>query len=322
MNSERLKPLLAVLLVFVGAPFVGGLVSPWVFKAVSQIPHFDYPFYRVWSRCVMVAALLLVYPAYQLIGFRSVAEIGLPRTRSNFLDFWRYALVGAASMIALYAIGLWVGAYELSAPNWTTGRMVYKMATYVLGAFLVGIWEEIFFRGVIFSALRRGSGLIPGVLFGALVFAVPHFMRPLNPPDIDCWYAGFSIWGHIFGRAGNSVLQELTCLFLMGIALSILFVKRGDLYAAIGLHVGWVMPMMICRKFVDISHESAAHLWFFGKSKGVACGWIASILIGVYIAAFAAMKRRNPDPAVRCLKNRRPETRTGSPGRLFSRSEG
>ena len=164
-------------MLFVGAPLIGGLISPWVYKLATQIPSFDYPFYRVWSRCVMLTALFLIRPAYKLVGFKSVAEIGLPHSKTKLRVFGKYALIGALSMMALYAIGLWVGAYNQGSVDWSTGRYIYKITTYILGALLVGIWEEIFFRGVIFSALRKSCGLICALFFGSIIFAAPDTVQ-------------------------------------------------------------------------------------------------------------------------------------------------
>ncbi|MFC1467978.1 lysostaphin resistance A-like protein [Verrucomicrobiota bacterium] len=293
MDYERLKPLLAVLLIFVGAPLAGGLLSPWVFKLVDQIPGVDFPFYRVWSRCIMLAAVSLIWPAYHISGFRSLAEIGLPRSSSKVSTFATYAFMGVLSVLAVYGLGLMLGAYTLSLPDWSARTAAYKIGGYVVGALLVGIWEEIFFRGIIFTALRRSCGLATGLLSGAFLFSVVHFMKPLNPPDVESWHAGFTVWGNIFGRAGDAVPREFCCLFLMGIALSLLFMKQRHLYADMGLHFGWVLSMMIFRKLLDSSRAPDFMISLFGVNEWISRGWLGSVLIGAFILLLGCVQLRD-----------------------------
>jgi membrane protease YdiL (CAAX protease family) len=76
----------------------------------------------------------------------------------------------------------------------------------LLGAVLVPVAEEILFRGVLFSALRRRSGPVPAVLISSAVFGLCH------APDL------------VFPG-------------LLGVAFAILYHRTGSLWAPIGAHM-------------------------------------------------------------------------------------
>jgi membrane protease YdiL (CAAX protease family) len=69
--------------------------------------------------------------------------------------------------------------------------------------------EEVFFRGFLFAALRERFGLLPGVLLSAAVFGLFHFL-------------------------GGPLLVVL--MFCFGIALALLFHRRGTLAAPVAAH--------------------------------------------------------------------------------------
>ncbi|HEV3474394.1 MAG TPA: type II CAAX endopeptidase family protein [Actinomycetota bacterium] len=69
--------------------------------------------------------------------------------------------------------------------------------------------EELFFRGFLFGALRARLGLLPGVLLSAAVFGLFHFL-------------------------GGPLLVAL--MFCFGIAVAVLFHRRGSLAAPVAAH--------------------------------------------------------------------------------------
>jgi membrane protease YdiL (CAAX protease family) len=69
--------------------------------------------------------------------------------------------------------------------------------------------EEVFFRGFLFGALRARFGLVPGVLLSAAVFGLFHFL-------------------------GGPLLVVL--MFFFGIAVALLFHRRGSLAAPVAAH--------------------------------------------------------------------------------------
>jgi membrane protease YdiL (CAAX protease family) len=71
------------------------------------------------------------------------------------------------------------------------------------------VGEEVFFRGFVFSALRARFGLPRGVLLSAVVFGLVHFL------------------------GGPLLVVLMTCF---GVALALLFHRRGSLAAPIAAH--------------------------------------------------------------------------------------
>jgi membrane protease YdiL (CAAX protease family) len=90
-----------------------------------------------------------------------------------------------------------------------TPDLVQVSLGFVAVVFAAPLGEEVFFRGFLFSALRRRFGLPAGALLSAVVFGLFHFV-------------------------GGPLLVVLMICF--GIALALLFHRRGSLAAPIAAH--------------------------------------------------------------------------------------
>lgn len=307
MNLDRFKPLFALLLIFCVAPLLATLISPWVYMAIQsrtaevmQWVHdseaaginrlwtdiadsiFTSPFRRVNDRIVLVFVLGLLTPAYRLSGLHGRADFGIPK-RSDWLHLFGFGLVVAAvSMLITYVIGWFCGVYgvvELEV------NVVSELLQIIIGMLLVGVIEEILFRGFILTALRKSLGVVPAVLLGSALFAVVHFMKPAEPETANRWFSGLLLLVHPFAKAGDTFLPEVCTLFCMGTVLATLSIWTRSVYLAIGLHAGWVWIMMLFRLFTE---NQGRLVWLYGPSEWVSKGWIGPIMaLIVWAAVFA-----------------------------------
>ncbi|MDH3345981.1 MAG: CPBP family intramembrane metalloprotease, partial [Kiritimatiellaceae bacterium] len=212
MKLDRFKPLFSLVLIFIGAPLLALFLSPWAYMAIQSRAAevlqwvqeseaagtnlfwadladsvFDSPYRRVNDRCVLMSVLIFLIPAYRMSGLRGRADFGIPK-RSDWARLFGFGLiVAAASMLLVYLIGLFAGVYGAAELDSGVFGNVLKI---VIGMLLVGVIEEILFRGYILNALRKSLGPVAAVLLSSALFAVVHFIKPAEPETIDHWYSG------------------------------------------------------------------------------------------------------------------------------------
>jgi membrane protease YdiL (CAAX protease family) len=158
----------------------------------------------------------------------------------------------------------------------------------MVGAVIVGVVEEILFRGLLFSVLRRGFGVMTGVLITSLVFAAVHFADPEPPVGVvyGRWYAGLRLLTYMFtphDMIWYSANMFFT-LFFMGLTLAFLRAHYKSIYMDIGLHAGWVWMMRTAG--LVVSRQKSVYPWLFGPSTTVAKSGVA-LLLAVLLAVIA-----------------------------------
>lgn len=137
-------------------------------------------------------------------------EVGLEKPR---LFFFGVALGGGALLLAVLAPTL-LGYGTLAAPEqtWSTVAVAGVMQLIIVGATSVG--EELYFRGLPFRALARGTHQAVAISLTAVLFGAGHLNNP------------------------NASLVAASNVALVGIWFG-LIAWRYSLWASIGLHVSW-----------------------------------------------------------------------------------
>jgi len=310
MNRDRFKPLASLLLIFIAAPLLAALTAPWVYMAIqsralevlqwvqeSEIAGthlfwadladsvFDSPFRRVNDRIVLICVLGLLVPAYRMSGLRGRADFGIPKRNDWARLFGTGLIVAAASMLLVYLMGLFAGVY---GPVQVDG-VVGKLLKIIIGMLLIGVIEEILFRGYILNALQKSLGPVAAILLSSVLFAVVHFIKPAEPESVDRWYSGFLLFSNLFAGASDTFWPEVCTLFCMGTVLATLSYWTRSVYITIGLHAGWVWIMMLFRLFT----ENQGHLvWLYGPGEWISKGWVGPIMaLVVWGVVFATRKK-------------------------------
>lgn len=156
---------------------------------------------------------------------------------------WVQCVLGVRSWAGLPGLDVWAGA----------------LFTGILVAFL----EEFFFRGVLGLAFwkaaeeKRGAWLIG---LNAAVFSLAHFLKPQTGPGSG-WFSGFPAWGSLELWAGPADPWKLAGLFVAGLVLARLVWQRQNLWAAIGLHAGWVAGLRISEGFWRENPQVSGGWW-------------------------------------------------------------
>lgn len=292
-SQNKFKPLYSLLLLFVVAPLLAALISPWIYRGLQSFATedsvLDAPFFRVTARVVLVLVAALLVPAYKLSGFKGRENWGLIKCPNRRRQVWLGIGLGVLSMLGVYLIGMALGAFAWDTRGKSGFYIARKVVQIFAGGLFIGFFEEILFRGFIQSALKKSLGLISAVLLGSFFFSIVHFMRPVNPEIMDKWFSGFLLFGNLFSRAGESFLQEAVTLFSMGVVLALLTHWIRSVYVAVGLHAGWVWVMMLFRLF---SENQETMTWLYGTSDWVSKAWMGPIVAAVVLAAVVVTRKK------------------------------
>jgi len=149
--------------------------------------------------------------------------LGLPHGRTPLADYSRdIRLLPAAPVARNIALGLALAALTLGAilvATLLTGRFALDWST-VPGLRWVkgltrGIWEEVFFRGILLALLTKIYRLRGAVLWSSAIFAVVHLKT---------------------GDLSPAALVDVLSIFFMGLLFAFVVVRAGSLLPAIVFH--------------------------------------------------------------------------------------
>jgi hypothetical protein len=156
-------------------------------------------------------------------------------------------------------------------------------------ALAVALVEETFFRGLLFSAVRRESGPRAAIILTALLYASIHFLARTKVPhaEVDS-LAGLRMLAGTLRWFGNpaSMIDAWLSLFAVGLLLGMARQWTGSIAACIGLHMGWVW---VIKASVGLTDEQPASPWFWLVSEfdaftgWMVAAWSAAVLLLVYV---------------------------------------
>ncbi len=161
---------------------------------------------------------IAIYASRRGIDRKTVESLGIQPE-----GMWRdiSAGIGIAGVMMLFIFlvvlaGGWIDiegfAWEFSAFSvWGVNSI-----NMILLFLIVGITEELQFRGYVLQNLEEGLNMVPAVLLSAAIFAVMHSANP----------------GALTG-------MPLLGLFFAGIFFAYAYLRTRTLWLAIGLHIGW-----------------------------------------------------------------------------------
>jgi membrane protease YdiL (CAAX protease family) len=213
LNLTPVKPPLAARLlahplvrIVLGTVLTFGAV-PLVMLAVSQLVA--KPYRIVWPQLL---AAVLVWCGYRLYvrriekrPLRELAPQDMVRGLGSGL------LLGAALVMLTFAALAALGAYRFDGVNAFSALLLVPLAELVL----VGLAEEMVFRGVIFGVTERSLGSKAAIGVSAFVFSLAHL-----PND------------------GVSLLA-IAVIVAVGVMQGAIYLATRSLWACIGVHIAW-----------------------------------------------------------------------------------
>ena len=221
----------------------------------------------------LLALLLIALFAWMLtaadhIEDHRVAALGLPRAKGWLKQFTTGCVLGfVLTVLAIVPIAIWGHA----STRFRFSLHTLPRAGAVLLVLLLGaLAEELMFRSYPFQHLEQGIGAIGAIAVFSVMFGVVHLANP-----------GASLWGLI-----NTIL--------IGVLLSISYLRTRALWLPWGIHFGWNfalgflfgLPVSGIRLFnVVVRTTVSGPKWVTGGSYGLEASATAVIviLIGVVV---------------------------------------
>ena len=240
--------------------------------ALLLAPWLPFPFPKILRRVAVITAALLLYPFVARIQHRKFLDLGLAWSAAMRLQFWQGILIGAGLFTTLLLLLDGAHVIRFHCPE---GREWSLLVAFIPVAVLIGLLEELFFRGVTLQSLMKDCGVVPAVMITSAFYAALHFVKYLDHP--------------------LRILPELIGLFLFGCVLALAYLRTRLLALSIGLHASLAYLAKMSRHFIDYLGREPA--WFFGNNRWLtgALGWgllaIASLII-------AGVTRKRPKTAM------------------------
>jgi hypothetical protein len=151
----------------------------------------------------------------------------------------------------------------------------------VLGT-VVALVEELLFRGALLTALLRGYGRVTAMILSSALYAAAHFLKYPDPlPGAELhWYTGLQMFPTAlrwFGSPGTP--EALLSLFLFGMLLALVRLRRDSLWPCIGMHAGLITGYKIAGYCTD--RVPGSEYEYLLSSNSPVLGWLAVIWLGL-----------------------------------------
>jgi uncharacterized protein len=187
-----------------------------------------------------------------------LGDYGLEFTRLNGVDVLRGLAIGVISVLVLFGLEGLLGWLVWQKPNLFLGKIILEGLLVSLG---VGFAEELLFRGWLLDELQRDYKLNVALWIDAILFAVAHFIKPLE--------------------AIIHTLPQFPALVLLG--LTQVWGKRwrrGRLGLPIGLHGGLVWGYYIINVGQLTQYSGQVPDWVTGVNNNPLQGVMGVLFMG------------------------------------------
>ena len=250
------------------------------------------PYPKFFDRARWLCVLLLLPYLFWKCRINSFKSVGFAKPFAKDAALWFLYGVG---MIAL----IYGGSYALGGLELREGAslqtLLRSLGDALLAGILVGLLEEIVFRGLVFRMFYTALRPLSAIMASSAFFAILHFKAESNQLDAidasDIGLAeGFGIaWQTIASLVTQFDFTYLTAIFLVGVLLHQTFLLKGNLWANAALHAGWVFTIKLVSSAFQTSESANA---FTGTTR-VADGYWVIVVLVVFILLFAKRQAAN-----------------------------
>ncbi len=179
----------------------------------------------LWFTLLGLSATIAAFISRKYIDKASFVSLGLKVDKAAVMDVISGVINSALVMSGIYFTMLFTGLIEFKGFSWWTDSVgadvQFSMAVMpvILAVFwelvVVAWWEELVFRGIILQNMMMGMGLLWAVIVSSLLFGLVHA-----------------------GNPDATLLSTIMIAFITPL-LIYAYLKTGQLWLPIGLHLGW-----------------------------------------------------------------------------------
>jgi hypothetical protein len=260
---------------------------------LMQTGWIDYPPQRVMGRLAQVFILVGLWPFLKALRLADRTSLGYGVAGPALRRAVGWGWIQGVLILILLATAL--VALEIRVPDPALDLWPFlatKALQALIGGLLIGLLEETFFRGALYSAIRRRDGARAAVVWTALLYALVHFMKPSSLPEgvaFD-WTGTWQMVLWVFVDVAQwQHLDSLMALFMVGVFLALVRERTGHIGWCIGLHAGWVFVIQVTRRLTD--DNPASHLGFLTGGYDGVIGWLAAAWIALLALVYWSWPR-------------------------------
>lgn len=240
-----------------------GLLTLLVSAALSLLamPWTELPAWKVVRRCVSLAAALALWLSVTRWEGRSLRSLGVREARAGKRQFLIGLGIGVWALGLLLALGLASGTCVIHVTP-DRFRLWRTVLTFIPGAVLVSVLEELVFRGFILQRLVVFSTPV-AVAVSSLLYALVHLKASVLTV---------------------AAASELIGLFIFGGVLSLCYLVTKQLYLSMGLHASLAYGVRVNKLLVEFPDASLA--WLTGTHRLVngVSSWALLLVLAVGVA--------------------------------------
>ena len=208
----------------------------------------------------------------------------------------------AGLLLAFFAtlallLPLWAGLLALGVrvPAAVGAGDLLRLPVYLLIGLAVAWIEELYFRGLLLSRVRRIAGPLAG---STLLYALLHLFDPAPGAGAGLWHGGLILLRDAWpadAAAWAAQAPRLVLLALIGLGLGLLRLRYGFLSLCVGAHAAMVFSLKTFQRLTDAGAPAAP-----GLGADPLGGWAAAAWMALLVAALAlrAGRRRAAAPLV------------------------
>lgn len=275
-----MKSILSLALFLVAVLFSAALLAWPTFNLMAQWS--DYPFHKLLGHLTLLCGLIgsLVYIRINKLSIRKGCGF-----ESNNESVIRQLLIGLFfGNLILFSIVVVLMLLGLHAFESNLSELLSELVKIIILAgitgLVVGLIEELIFRGAIQTVLMKHLPVIAAVLISSVTYAALHFLKfpELSADTSPGLINGFTVMLAGFNQSYFLAnLDKFVTLFLLGLLLGALRVLKGNIILCIGLHAGLVMMMKISRELTD--HVPNHDLEFLVNHTDHQLGHLSSLVL-------------------------------------------
>ena len=258
----------------------------------------DMEFHKLVGRSTILCALFFSFIYLKVNGISIKTGFGFAISRDEFIRQMLQGILVGISIIIVLIISLSViGVYEVENDlDLSAGNLIKIFFIAIITGLLVGIVEESIFRGALFSALLKKTNVLTTVTLTSLVYAAVHFLKYREIADnvnITFLTGIEMIPAALFRFQDPAIIDSFITLFALGVLLSIIRLRHGNIAAVAGIHAGIVMMIKLAGDFTDYAAGNAYP--FLVNKYDHMLGILAFVWLVIIIACYSiAIKRAGP----------------------------
>jgi CAAX protease family protein len=184
---------------------------------------------------------------------RTMTDYGLPWRRMFGAQFWHGAWTAFVAVSVLLGIMGMLGDFHVHGLALRGVEIVEWAGLYLVAFVLVGLDEELRFRGYALFTLSGGIGFWPSAALLSALFGLGHL-----------------------GNSGETWIGAINVL-LGGLVFAHLLRRTGTLWLPIGAHAGWDWAQSYFYGVADSGHQLPGHLL---DSSSTGSAWLTGGTVG------------------------------------------